>query len=138
MIAYLDSSAVLRYLLRAEGAVTGFFSWDEAFASELLRVECRRTFHRLRLAGEIDDRLFAELIRLYEEIQGMITVVRMNGSILERAAEAFPVNLGTLDAIHLSTALLWKAERKAEKVLFTHDEALKTAAQAYALAVRAE
>jgi hypothetical protein len=55
--------------------------------------------------------------------------------ILERAAQPLPTVLGTLDAIHLSTALLWQ-EVEAEAVSFaTHDLALARAAQACGLAV---
>ena len=42
-----------------------------------------------------------------------------------------PTELGTLDAIHLATALLWKEFEHTELVMATHDRALATAAQAH-------
>jgi hypothetical protein len=46
-----------------------------------------------------------------------------------------PTELGTLDAIHLSTALLWKESARAKLVMATHDAALALGAQAHGLAV---
>lgn len=46
-----------------------------------------------------------------------------------------PTELGTLDAIHLATALLWKELSGVELVMATHDVALALAAQAHGLPV---
>jgi hypothetical protein len=46
-----------------------------------------------------------------------------------------PTELGTLDAIHLATALLWKETTRAELVMATHDWALGLGAKAHGLAV---
>lgn len=46
-----------------------------------------------------------------------------------------PTELGTLDAIHLATALLWKAMTVGELTMATHDEALGIAAKAHGLPV---
>ena len=135
MIAYLDSSAVLRFLLKDPEAIPDFFSWKQAFSSELLRLECRRTFHRLRLANQIDDDQFAALSRLYADFQNAITIVRIDEIVLERAGDPFSVSIGSLDAIHLATALLWRPEAASEKVVFTHDQALRTAAVSFGLPV---
>ena len=50
--------------------------------------------------------------------------------VLSRAAQPLPTALGTLDAIHLATALLWREQGHADLVMATHDEALATAAKA--------
>ena len=48
----------------------------------------------------------------------------------EPASLAFTADeLGTLDAIHLATALLWKEMRRVNLVMATHDEALALGAQ---------
>lgn len=47
----------------------------------------------------------------------------------------FPTPLGTLVAIHLTTALLWRETRNESLVMATHDKALATAAQAVGLQV---
>jgi hypothetical protein len=46
-----------------------------------------------------------------------------------------PTELGTLDAIHLATALLWKDLTRAEVIMATHDTALAIGAQAHGLQV---
>jgi hypothetical protein len=46
-----------------------------------------------------------------------------------------PTELGTLDAIHLATALLWKESMGLGLVMATHDVGLALAAQAHGLTV---
>jgi hypothetical protein len=46
-----------------------------------------------------------------------------------------PIPLGTLDALHLSTALLWSEMRNENLVMATHDRALAMAARASGLQV---
>lgn len=50
--------------------------------------------------------------------------------ILSRAAQPLPVTLGTLDAMHLATALVWREVSQAVVVLATHDARLALAARA--------
>ena len=46
-----------------------------------------------------------------------------------------PTEMGTLDAIHLATALLWKEMARVPFVMATHDRALAVGAQAHDLPV---
>jgi hypothetical protein len=50
--------------------------------------------------------------------------------VLRRASEPFPTPLGALDAIHLSTALLWRDGTGAPLTMTTHERPLATAARA--------
>lgn len=45
------------------------------------------------------------------------------------------MSLGTLDAIHLATALLWRERESADILMATHDGALAVAARASGLRV---
>jgi hypothetical protein len=56
-------------------------------------------------------------------------------SVLDRAAQPMPTELGTLDAIHLASALLWKEALGVDPVMATHDKAVALAAQAHGLKV---
>ncbi len=56
-------------------------------------------------------------------------------SLLAGASQPLPVLLGTLDAIHLATALACQERGAADLVLATHDAALGLAAGASGLAV---
>lgn len=64
-----------------------------------------------------------------------LELVEIDTVILDRAAQPMPTDLGTLDAIHLATALLWKEMSRADLVMATHDGALGLAAQAHGLPV---
>jgi hypothetical protein len=62
-------------------------------------------------------------------------LVEIDSLVLDRASQPLPTELGTLDAIHLATCLLWREDRKAEIVMATHDGALGIAAQSHGLNV---
>ncbi len=66
---------------------------------------------------------------------GSLELVDVDPMVLERAAQPTPTELGTLDAIHLATALLWKEMTKGDLVMATHDGALALGAQAHGLPV---
>jgi hypothetical protein len=52
-----------------------------------------------------------------------------------RSTQPMPTELGTLDAIHLATALLWREGASTELVMATHDPALGTSSRAFGLRV---
>ena len=135
MIAYLDSSVLLRVVLRQANALKEWKGIERGVASALVEVECLRTLDRLRLAEGLRDEEIAvrreAVFRLLETIE----LVEPTRSVLARAAQPLPTALGTLDAIHLATALLWQGRTGADIVMATHDEALATAARATGLRV---
>jgi len=59
-----------------------------------------------------------------------IELVEPTRSVLTRASQPFPTELGTLDAIHLATAMLWRERGGEDLVMATHDAALGVAARA--------
>ncbi len=62
-------------------------------------------------------------------------VVEITRPVLARVAQPLPTTLGTLDAIHLATALLWQERSGANHVVATHDQALAIAARASGMKV---
>ncbi len=135
MIAYLDSSVVLRVILGQRNKLRAWKTIERGVASALVQVECLRTLDRLRLRVGLSDEDLAErrqtVFRIIEETE----VVEPSMVLLDRAARPFPTELGTLEAIHLATALMWREAREEEIVMATHDRALGTAAQASGLRV---
>lgn len=130
MIAYLDASVVLRAVLGERGRLTEWSAISTGVSSFLAEVECLRTLDRLHRQEAIDAAELAERrAAVYRLLEG-IELVEVTRPVLRRASEAFPTPLGTLDAIHLSTALLWTAERGAPLVMATHDSQLGLAARA--------
>jgi len=135
VIAYLDSSVLLRVILGQRDRLEEWKSVERGVASALVEVECLRTLDRLRLREGISDEDLVvrreAVYRLTEEME----IVEPAGVVLERASQPMPTPLGTLDAIHLATALLWREAGARELVMATHDTALGAAARAFGLHV---
>jgi predicted nucleic acid-binding protein len=130
MNAYLDSSVVLRVVLGQPGRWREWRSVRLGIGSGLVEVECLRTLDRLRLEGALSNEELAlrreTVYRLLEEME----LVEPTTPVLRRASLPMPVPLGTLDAIHLATALLWRETRETDLVVATHDRALAAASRA--------
>jgi predicted nucleic acid-binding protein len=133
VIAYLDSSALLRLVLREPGALEQVMSAEALVSSELLAVECLRTLDRLRLQGSLSlEEAVARRNAVAEWLES-VDLVLLQRSVLSRASEPFPTPLGTLDALHLATALLWRERMGKQLVMATHDQGLALAARAFGL-----
>ncbi len=135
MTLYLDSSALLRLVLREKGALEGFGPQDKLVSSELLAIECLRTLDRLRLEGQLS--LEEALLRRAAIMEWLeaVDLVLLQRPILARASDPFPTPMRTLDALHLATALVWRDRMKQDLVLATHDSGLALAARAFGLEV---
>ena len=134
MIAYVDTSVILRILFREPNPVEVWGQWERAFSSSLWRVEALRTVDRLRLSGDLSDRELADLIRDIHVVHETLAIHPLSERILQRASETFPTIVGTLDAIHLATALAIR-EVAAIDLLLTHDVQLGTAARSVGFSV---
>jgi predicted nucleic acid-binding protein len=129
VIVYLDTSIVLRVLLRDGTVLSRWGTWERAYASELLGVEARRTFDRLRLAGVLDDKSLAVIARELERLERGIGRIALNRAVLRRAAQPMGTAVRALDGIHLASALLFRERRGLEVVFATHDAQQATAAR---------
>ncbi|MGE0441946.1 MAG: type II toxin-antitoxin system VapC family toxin [Gemmatimonadales bacterium] len=135
MIAYLDSSVVLRVVLGQPGALPEWGRIRTAVGSGLVEVECLRTLDRMRFERWLTDEDVARRREAVYRIVERMEVVEPSGPVLRRAAQPMPTPLGTLDALHLATALIWRELRTTDLVMSTHDRALATAARASGLQV---
>jgi predicted nucleic acid-binding protein len=135
VIVYLDSSVLLRVVLGQTGSLREWRSIDRAVASELVEVESLRTLDRLRLAERLSDDQIASRREAVYRLLEAVDIVEPNRSVLQRASQPLPTSLGTLDAIHLATALLWREKTGTDLAMATHDDALATAARASGLRV---
>lgn len=130
MIAYLDSSVLLRVILGQRNAVNEWPAIERGIASALVEVECLRTLDRLRLSeGLSDEEITLRREAVFQLLKSM-EIIDLTRPILTRAAQPFPTALGTLDAIHLASALLWREGNQENLVMATHDTALALAAKA--------
>jgi predicted nucleic acid-binding protein len=135
MIAYLDSSVILRILLRQPHALREWNRLELGVASVLVQVECLRTLDRLRPRTRLTDEVIARRREAVYQLMEHVELVDMSNVVLERASQPFAAELGTLDAIHLASALLWQEATGQDLVMATHDQALATAARSMGLRV---
>jgi predicted nucleic acid-binding protein len=135
LIAYVDASVLLRVTLGQPDALPEWRKIDQGVASVLVTTECLRTLDRLRLRTGLPDAEVAirraTILALIESLE----LVEIDSVVLDRAAQPMPTELGTLDAIHLATALLWRDLTRADLIMATHDTALALGAQAHGLQV---
>ena len=134
MKVYVDTSIILRVLFRERGSIKIWGKWDRAYSSSLWKVEAFRTVDRLRLSGDLSDLDVSELAMQIQTVHETFAVVPVTESILRRASESFPTVVGTLDAIHLSTALLLRETEPIDLIL-THDQQLGIAARSMGFTV---
>lgn len=135
MIAYIDASIVLRLTLGQPDALPEWRQVDRGVASALVMTECLRTLDRLRLRAGFSDSEVATRRATILALIASLELVEVDSVVLDRAAQPMPTELGTLDAIHLATALLWKDQTRTDLIMATHDAALALGAQAHGLRV---
>ncbi|MBI2345303.1 MAG: PIN domain-containing protein [Deltaproteobacteria bacterium] len=129
-IAYLDTSVVLRQVLDEPGAFVGLRTIEVAYANELVRVEALRSIDRLRILNAWPNAEVVARIRALIAILAPVREIPIQPPILRRAADPFPTIVGTLDAIHIATALLTQEEVGKPLLFLTHDRTQGIAAEA--------
>lgn len=134
MTVYTDTSVILRILFREPNPVEIWGRWKRAFSSNLWRVEGLRSVDRLRLSGDLSDEDVADLVREIQVVHETLAIYPLTETILQRASETFPTVVGTLDAIHLATALAIRQIEPIDQFL-THDGQLATAARSLGFTV---
>ena len=135
MIAYVDASVLLRVALRQTDALPEWRDIQQGVSSALIMTESLRTLDRLRLRAKLSDEDVASRRATILQLIASLELVEIDTAVLDRAAQPMPTELGTLDAIHLATALLWKEMTHVPLRMATHDGALGLAAKAHGLPV---
>ena len=135
MIAYVDASVLVRVVLRQRDALSEWRQIEQGVSSALIMSESLRTLDRLRLRAKLPDGEVASRRAKILELIASLELVEIDAVVLDRAAQPMPTELGTLDAIHLATALLWRELSRVELTMATHDGALCLAARAHGMPV---
>jgi hypothetical protein len=135
VIAYVDASVLLRIALGQPDALSEWSRIQRGVSSAMISTESLRTLDRLRLRVTLDDAEVARRRAKILELIASLEIVEIDATVLDRAAQPMPTELGTLDAIHLATVLLWREMTREELTVATHDTALAVASRAHGLAV---
>jgi predicted nucleic acid-binding protein len=135
---YAESSAVLAWLLgepRAAEVREILASSELVISSDLTLVECDRVLIRATVLGELPEAEAASRRAELGAAASHWTLLRPAGEIIDRARQRFPDEpVRTLDALHLSSALMAKAVVPDVGVL-SLDEAIRTNARRLGFAV---
>ena len=126
-LVYLDSSAIVKLVVRepeSEALTAALGAWPSRVTSVLAQVEVQRAVRR---AG-------AKLTvrRRAERVLDRLNLVRVDDDIVRRAVDLTPPELGSLDSIHLATALSLGGALEA---LIAYDQRLASAARHAGLTV---
>jgi predicted nucleic acid-binding protein len=133
VIAYIDSSVVLRVILRAPEQLQQWPEIVTGYSNELLEVEVRRSLDRLWLRNKLTDASLAAKSAEAAQIFLRTEFKDLTRDVLRRAMAPLPTPLGTLDSLHLTTALMIRESQPRDQsplVFATHDRELATAARA--------
>ena len=135
MIAYVDSSVLLRVALGQPNALPEWRQVERGVSSALTSTESLRTLDHLRIRAGLSDIEVARRRSTILALLDSLELIEIDSAVLDRAAQPMPTELGTLDAIHLASVLLWRDSVGIDPVVATHDGALGLAAQAHGLKV---
>jgi len=128
--AYVDSSVVLRVVLRAPDPLREWNSIDRYVSSTLLSVECARTIERLRIVENAPADKILEYRVLITAITNEADLIAIDASVIDLAQGVFSAPLKSLDAIHLASAIWWRNYKHVNLAFATHDDRLARAARA--------
>jgi predicted nucleic acid-binding protein len=106
---YAETSAVLRWLFAEEGGEairSTLAAAEKVTSSRLALVETRRVVRRAEREGRITGAQAADLLAVFAQATSTWALLEISEEVARRAEGSFPNEpVGTLDAIHLASAL---------------------------------
>ena len=131
MIAFVDTSVVLRFVLEGDISLHQAFAATVTACSELLWIESMRVAQRLRLDGALTDQDLAEAVSRIAACYASFRVYLLDDEIKQAAAGPFPTVIGTLDAMHLACARRGARQNPGETLLvYSYDRQMNLCARA--------
>ena len=104
---YLDSSAVLAWLLEGKDVLQALEGEKDVASSRIMWVEISRVIHRSLQSNRLDPVGATEARHNFARFASGLHQIRLAEEVLARASGPYPLNVRTLDAIHLSAAEIW-------------------------------
>ena len=123
---YLDSSVLLAELFAEDRSPTAEFWQETLISSRLLEVEVWNRVHAYQR-----DRSHGEHVRA---LLGHVALMELEDAVLTRAMAAFPIAVRTLDALHLASIQVLRAQGELIE-LATYDKRLAAGASALGIVV---
>jgi predicted nucleic acid-binding protein len=131
LIAFVDTSVVLRFVLEGDISLHQAFAATVTACSEMLWIESMRVAQRLRLDGGLDDHGLAEAVSRICTCYASFRVYLLDEEVKQAAAGPFPTVLGTLDALHLACARRAAGHFPGETLLvYSYDRQMNLCARA--------
>jgi hypothetical protein len=131
VIAFVDTSVVLRFVMEGDISIHQAFSATVTACSELLWIESMRATQRLRLDGALDDKGLAEAVGRIGACYASFRVYLLDDEIKQEAAGPFPTVIGALDALHLACARRCGRHFPGQTLLvYSHDRQMNLCARA--------
>lgn len=125
MNVYAESSAVLAWLLderRSSEVLDALRSAEVVVTSDLTLVECDRVLRRAVVLDELNEADAADRRAHLAAASAQWHVLRVAADVVERARQPFPGDpIRTLDAIHLSSALVARSAIPGVRLLSLDD-----------------
>jgi predicted nucleic acid-binding protein len=124
VIAYVDSSVLLRFILDQPEPLSDLLHADGKVTSLVAELECLRAVESARVRGQLDIEEYADRRRIvYAQLRRMRRLP-VTPSVLRRAGEPYPLPVKSLDAIHLASAMTLRDREARDLVFATHDRQL--------------
>lgn len=124
MIAYVDSSVLLRFILDQPDPLSDLLRYDSRVTSFVAEVECLRAVESARSRGQLTGEEAADRRRMVYTQMRRIRRLVVSFPVLRRAGEPYPLPIKSLDAIHLASALIVREREAPDLVFATHDQQL--------------
>lgn len=141
MIVNAESSAVLAWLLGEPSqslVLAQLRAADRVVTSSLTAAECARGLTRARMQNRISREYELAALRMLDVAESTWDVHDLSETIVKSARAEFPVEpVRTLDALHLSTALVFY-EAFGELTMLSFDERVRVNASALGMALSPE
>lgn len=131
----MDSSVLVRLVLGEPRPLAEWADITDGVVSGIARVEGIRTIDRHVRSGRVTARHAAPYRGTMLRLLGSLTSIAVDDAVLARASDPLPVPVRTLDAIHLATADVLRAQQPDLRVFATHDIELGHAALALGFTV---
>ena len=124
VIAYVDSSVLLRFILDQPDPLTDILQYDGRVTSSVTEVECLRGVESAKWRGLLSGEEAADRRRIvYAQLRRMRRLP-VSLSVIRRAGEPCSLPVKSLDALHLASALIVRDREAPGLVFATHDRQL--------------